>query len=460
MNPLYWFRGMPVVAFQEFKGNVKSVRFVIMALLTALLVVGGAYGVSGLLQGGPQIPALVVWGHAVVAPDGNHTAVVWVSDPFGGPLTDRSVEFLEPSGPPLVVIGTSRTDARGFASLDVGNRPAVRATSTLGTYTGDADILFPPPGIVENFTASFFSWDLDNDLVFDEWAVHVTDAAGDPAAARVLVNGTEVATTDALGYAAYELPVGISNVTIEVGSDRQTGLHVVTGGGGLPLASGPDTVLLLIAGLSALFISIFAIVVSFDAISKERVQGTMDLLLSRPVSRTGVLLGKFLGSFGAVAVPVVLVELAGIAAITAASGKAPTGSFAAAFIGLSLLLIAFYVLIQLTFSTLAKTSGTAVLFGVLVWLLLNLLYPILTFMLGSAIFAGNPAGQFRFSQAAALGNPSDLYSILLAHAAPGDLFGAIGGTAVEASVAATAAVVWFVLLLALALWTFNRKAAA
>ncbi|MBI4415722.1 MAG: hypothetical protein HY557_01910 [Euryarchaeota archaeon] len=58
-----------------------------------------------------------------------------------------------------------------------------------------------------------------------------------------------------------------------------------------------------------------------------------------------------------------------------------------------------------------------------------------------------------------MGNPSAVYQQLVTLSAPEDLRGGFGGTTLEFPVVATAAVVWFVLLLALALWTFHRKAA-
>src|SRR5207237_3006120 len=107
---------------------------------------------------------------------------------------------------------------------------------------------------------------------------------------------------------------------------------------------GPDfRLLILAAGFATFVIPIFAVVVTFDAISKERVQGTLDLLLSRPASRVGTLLGKFLGTFTAVAVPVTLVTLVGIAVLTAVSGKGPTRGFALAFPGVRFVLLAFYI---------------------------------------------------------------------------------------------------------------------
>ncbi len=221
---------------------------------------------------------------------------------------------------------------------------------------------------------------------------------------------------------------------------------------------GPDVTLYLISGFMAFIGPIFAIVITFDAISKEKVQGTLDLLLSRPVSRTGVLIGKFLGAFGAVAFPLTLVNVAAIAVLGSTSGESPTGGFAAAFLAYSLVLVAMYVLIQLVFSSLAKTSGTAVLFGVLVWLLFGILYSVVTAMISFAI--PDAAARHEFGRYSALGSPSTIYSSLISLAYPGDLgrfFG--GGTTLGAEVLGAVTVAWFVGLFALALWTFHKKAA-
>lgn len=302
---------------------------------------------------------------------------------------------------------------------------------------------------------------MDNDRLHNDLGIHVLTLTGVPAAANISLNDTFVTSTDVLGFAEVELPPGSSNLTVEVAGERETSLaQAFTEPDPTPFAAGPDFVLLVMASVFATFVvPIFAIVITFDSISKERVQGTLDLLLSRPVSRVGTLLGKLCGTFAAVAVPVTLVNLAAIGVLTAASGQAPTGSFAAAFLGLELLLIAFYVLIQLSLSTLAKTSGTAILFGILAWLVFNILYPIITLVISSVLLAGNFEAQFGFSQVAGLGNPSAIYQQLVVFAAPEQFRFSFPGSTVSLSVVAAAAVVWLVVLFGLAVWTFHRRGA-
>ena len=144
-----FLRGMPQVAWQEFLVNLKSVRLIIMGLLAALLIVGGAYGFTTLFSSGGGfggLPPVVAWGHQAYASNGSHVAVVWVSDPYGAPVAGRSVEFTNrsPTGGE-VALGTIPTDANGFARLDAGNSDYVSATVRAGTFTVGRGVVFSPP---------------------------------------------------------------------------------------------------------------------------------------------------------------------------------------------------------------------------------------------------------------------------------------------------------------------------
>ena len=455
MNLLTFFRGLPQVARQEFLANLKSVRLLIMVAILALAVVGGAYGLSG-GTGGGNLPPLVVWPHPAYETNGSHVASVFVSDPFGSPRADVRVTFSS-SFRATGDLGEARTNASGFVRFPMGNRTDVFVAAQTGTVQVGSQIAWFPSLV--NFTWTTDQFDFGGDSVRETLAVHVVDRSGTPAAARLSVNGTYVRDVDARGYGRLGLPVGPSNITIEVAGEAETFTVFVFEDPFGSLFGTPDATLFFLSAVFLyLIVPIFAIVVTFDAVSKERVQGTLDLLLSRPVSRSGVLLGKFLGSFAAVAFPVTLVNLVGLGVITATSGESPSGGFATAFLGFTLLLIAFYVLLQIIFSTLAKTSGTAVLFGVLLWLLFNLLYNVLTLAIGALL--GDPAARFQFQLYAGLGNPSAIYQQLVLLYAPLDLTGLLGGTAIGGDVLGAAAAVWLVVLLILALWVFERKAAA
>jgi hypothetical protein len=97
------------------------------------------------------------------------------------------------------------------------------------------------------------------------------------------------------------------------------------------------------------------------------------------------------------------------------------------------------------------------LFGVLVWLLFNILFSVVTFVLGAILFP-DPAALFQFQLYAGLGNPSSIYQQLVFLYAP-EGFGFFGGTTLSAGVLGAAAAAWVTMLMVLALWTFQKKAA-
>lgn len=460
MNPFFWIRGLAVVSRREFAGNLRSPRMLIMALLTAIVVVGAAYGFSVAGAEDPfQPPPIVAWAHPAFGLNGSHVAVVWVSDPFGNPLGERPVEFWTFNETPEdeVLLGTSYTDASGFVTLDVNQAPEVITRVRSGAVSVGGRIGFiPSPSL--NFTVVLLRLDLDRNGLRDDLGIHVLSLSGTPSVAEVAIDGAPVGRANSFGYVSLKLPQGKSEVEVLAESGTFSVVVVVTESV-LPFKSNPDLVLLNMSNFSSIVIPLFAIAISFDAISKERFRGTLDLILSRPVSRPGVLIGKFLGAFASVAAPVTSVNLSGIAVISLMTGRSPEEGFAAAFLGLSLLLTAYYVLLQLALSTVAKWAGQAILYGTIAWILFTVLFNPTTFILGLIIFPGSPYGQFLFLRTASFANPTALYGSLMSLAAPETVAVPAGTSTFQVTSLVLAGLAWFVSLFILALWVFKTRAA-
>ena len=242
-----FLRGLVPVGWHEFYVNLRSVRMLIMIIVLALIMVGGAYGIGrGSSAGGPSIAPLVAWVHPAIGTSGEHIAVAWASDPFGVPLPGATVSFTDLSVQPPAPLGTTSADADGFARLAVGNRSSIGITVRTGNAESGSGVFFDRP--VENFTVETRQEALDTDSVPNDLGVHVLGRAGVPVAARLWLNDTYVKDVDSRGYGRLELPLGPSNVTIEVAGENQTRPGFTS----KPLPSpfftvGPDFVLLIMA---------------------------------------------------------------------------------------------------------------------------------------------------------------------------------------------------------------------
>jgi ABC-type transport system involved in multi-copper enzyme maturation permease subunit len=243
--------------------------------------------------------------------------------------------------------------------------------------------------------------------------------------ATVSVDG-EANATNRLGICTFEgLSKGNHTVTATLDGSA-SGLTIVkvsrerTEVDPFALASAdPDMVIAIIASIAmGIFGPIYAIVLCFDSVFREKLTGHIDYLLSRPMGRRAVISGKFLGILAALMVPITVVSLVGIAIINAESPTSASLSVVAGFLVYSTLLIAFFALLQMIFSTLAKTTGTAVLSGVGIWLMFSMLFSII--MVVVAILKGMELGSSEFNEwytRVSLINPIDVYSHAISVAA-------------------------------------------
>lgn len=112
---------------------------------------------------------------------------------------------------------------------------------------------------------------------------------------------------------------------------------------------------------------IFGIVSGFDTVTKERTEGTLALVLSKPVHKLTLLGGKFLGRAGAISVPI-LVGL-GIGFAATSFNFSFDAGLALFFIAVTILLVLVFQAIAQTFSTLVSSNATAILAAIGLWLL-------------------------------------------------------------------------------------------
>lgn len=130
-----------------------------------------------------------------------------------------------------------------------------------------------------------------------------------------------------------------------------------------------------LSSLSVYLIPLIALTLSFDALIGEFEQGTMLLLLTYPVKRWQIIIGKFVGHF-AILAAAIFVGYGLTGSTLGLQGEIATSSIAA-YIGMmssSLLLGAVFLGLGYLVSMLARERATAVAYAIGVWLLFVVLY--------------------------------------------------------------------------------------
>lgn len=223
-----------------------------------------------------------------------------------------------------------------------------------------------------------------------------------------------------------------------------------------------DVVIVSLSSLTIFLVPLVALLISHDAIVGEAERGTLLLLLSYPVSRAQVLLGKFVGHLAILAFATVLGY--GTAALTLAATGATIAAQSwmafASMIGTSILLGAAFIAIGYLVSVLVRERATAAGIAVGIWLLLVVVFDMA--LLGVLV-----ADQGRVISSTALSgllllNPTDVYRLLNLGGATNvstfsGMSGLAGTVALGPALLLTALAAWTLVPLALAAMIFSRR---
>jgi ABC-type transport system involved in multi-copper enzyme maturation permease subunit len=124
--------------------------------------------------------------------------------------------------------------------------------------------------------------------------------------------------------------------------------------------------------------SLLALLFSYDAVTGERQRGTLRQVIANSVSRTTVLLGKFIGGTASLLIPFILALLVGVLYINLNPNIQWDGA-AWAELGLltaaSITFITLFYLLGLMVSTLSRYSAVSILNCLFLWVLLILVIP-------------------------------------------------------------------------------------
>jgi Cu-processing system permease protein len=223
-----------------------------------------------------------------------------------------------------------------------------------------------------------------------------------------------------------------------------------------------DVVVVSLSSLSIFLLPLIALLISHDAVVGEMERGTMLLLLSYPIARWQVVLGKFLGQAAILALATVLGY--GAAAVAVAAAGQPVGPAGwqafALMIGSSLLLGAAFVALGMLASTLVRDRGTAAGIAVGLWLLMVLVWDMA--LLGLLVADAGERITAGMVDAALLLNPADAYRLLNLAGLPGlgEMSGMAGlaeGSGLTPRLLLAALLAWSLVPLAAAVIAFARR---
>ena len=223
-----------------------------------------------------------------------------------------------------------------------------------------------------------------------------------------------------------------------------------------------DVVIVSLSSLTIFLLPLIALLISHDAIVGEIERGTMLLLLSYPIGRWQVLLGKFAGHLAILAFAIVLGYGAAALALVTTGTAIDTDSWAAfgKMIGSSILLGASFIAVGYLISSLVRARGTAAGIAVGIWLFLILIYDIA--LLGLLVVDQGRLISAGLLNALLLLNPTDIYRMFnLAGSANVSVFSGMAGLAdtmtLNPGILLTALAAWATLPLALAAFVFSRR---
>ncbi|HTN63906.1 MAG TPA: ABC transporter permease [Devosia sp.] len=221
-----------------------------------------------------------------------------------------------------------------------------------------------------------------------------------------------------------------------------------------------DVVIVSLSSLTIFLVPLIALLISHDAIAGEMERGTMPLLLSYPVGRWQVLVGKFLGHLAILSFATTLGYGAAALALGATGTviDAASGSAFLSMIASSIMLGAVFVAIGYLVSAVVRERSTAGGVAIGVWLFFVLIYDMA--LLGMLVVDQGRTVTADLLNVFLLLNPTDAYRLLNLGGHAGALSG-MGGAVDSATLGPAtllaALALWIVVPLSAATLIFTRK---
>ena len=266
--------------------------------------------------------------------------------------------------------------------------------------------------------------------------------------------------------AGHEVLAGIRNrwmlaAALLLGVLALTLAFVGSAPGGQVAASPLAITVVSLSSLSVFLVPLIGLLVSYDTLVGEIERGTMPLLMTHPVTRLRIVLGKFAGQVAILAIATVVGF--GVAALVTGLGEGGDAEAWIAFgtmVGGSILLGAAFIALGTLFSAVVAERGTAAGVSAAAWLVFVVLFDMA--LLAVLVADEGQVVSGDLFRVLLLLNPTDVYRMLTL--AGSETVGALSGMAGVSAEAAfghavllPVMVLWIVVPLGLAGLLFGRK---
>ena len=136
--------------------------------------------------------------------------------------------------------------------------------------------------------------------------------------------------------------------------------------GGSEVFGGMEETVVTLVGISTMLIPLIAIMLGYSTISGEDESGALSIVLTYPVKRLEVLLGKLIG-LGSVLIASIIVGFGAGGLVIAATVGTTQGTAYLAFIGLTIVLGFVYLSLAICFSAICKKRVTSIGAGIIIF---------------------------------------------------------------------------------------------
>lgn len=142
----------------------------------------------------------------------------------------------------------------------------------------------------------------------------------------------------------------------------------------------------------ALLGPVIGIALGFDAVNSERSAGTLNRLVSQPIYRDSIIIGKFLAGTAVIAATVYSMGIALGAAGVICTGLKPGGEEIwriLIFLTFTVVYIAFWLALAILFSVTCRHAATSALASIAVWIFFSIFMSLVASIVANAVYPVN-----------------------------------------------------------------------